>query len=270
MALDSLITLLPLNLVLIIVSGYFAYLSIIGGLKVLKEKSFKKIDLDAPIFSELKDKQKLATSIFAGIFFVSLLFVIYVSFNPEWSSSCKGTELGCLTEMNTLFLVSNLIIFSLFFAIFLFIYADVPISIRVGVFGLSFLVILVLLLLSFDPNADPLNFTNHFYRSPVIIEKSGENFNAKFFVINNNNTEKLLNKISLICNETDHYFTEQNCGSGLPYVLPPEKISVISCPIELDESLADCQTGRYVINGFTQPEFKIFEGDLLSHISEVS
>ena len=248
MLLEEFFSIFPISIIISILAGYFIYVSI---------NNFLGNESKKEIFSEFKEKEIFATSTFIGLFIFILSYILIIVFNPNILDFCKLDGVGCIEALKNFFLIISLLILSASFTLFIIIYAKIPLILRQ--IGALIFVIIVLILIVNVPQSE-----NSFWKQPVNITKQGKNYFVTFYLINNDNFEKLVTNLSLNCGEKHLDFNSTTCQSEIPAVLSPEKITSISCPIKREPFLKKCETIGSVINGFTIYPKPILGEDLLS------
>lgn len=224
-----------------VISGYFLYVAY----RSIKSKE------EGDLFSELKKKRVIGFSAFLGLAALILLFLVFTHSNPNQFDFCKSQENGCLKDILQYFTFLNLVVFSVFFTLFIAVQVWVTLgnhsifSILVFI-GAIFVFIFTLLFFTFLAS----NLTNSFYREHVYLTRDSGGDWINFLVLNPNVSEKVLSQIILTCNKGQYHFDEKSCNGEIPYILPGEKVSKISCPIQINPVLDNCNGIRYVINGY--------------------
>jgi hypothetical protein len=279
-AIGSLIEIIPLNIILCLVSGYFLYYA---TFLTTKKRSKKQV-----IFSELKEKEVFARAITIGLFAIILLFFTFITIYPNIFKSCSTQENACIGEIQQTITFLNMLILIFSFALF----ATRNIYIIEGgqkskwllgclkiikkalmkshikfiiTFIITFIIIFGLLLL-FGLSYFNISSTNMYYKESVYLEEKGGLYEISFYPKNNEKFEKLLNEIRLECNGSGIPFNHETCLEGLPLIMPPESINKVSCLQENTKNLGSCESIIYVINNFWDEPKEIMDKNLLSQI----
>lgn len=282
---EGLVGIIPLNIVIVIIAGFLVY-----------EAIFRFNNNN--ILGDIKKVRVLGYSVVfgGGAYFILDKFIRFQI--PDLFSTCQSQQFSCLFELQAFNTMISLIILAgaiVFFGSVIAIvkakkvFRENKLDTKIQKFidaltdhpkgkwvlnkiynsqNLSLYIFYLILIILFSTFSSlflydliiDISQTNQ-YMEEAFIEKIDDKYCLNYYVLNNKDSEQILNSSHIDCDLINYHFNFNNC-SDLPRILPPNSITKVSCGITPDIHFSKCYTINHEINGYTEPDNNLLHSNL--------